>query len=113
VNAIIQVNVQRPGGMNCDKLPSPASKKGVTGVIIMLCIGFRFDDPSGGFSPDQLAPDQRLRAGQRIGLKERSLDLGGHFGRSAFNVQRSTFNVWHHGVEYRANQNPRASALIS
>ena len=57
VNAIIQVDVQRSGRINFDKLPSPAPQKSVARLVIMFRIGLRLDNPSRSLSSNEFASD--------------------------------------------------------
>jgi hypothetical protein len=93
VNAIIQVNVQRSGRIDCDKLPSPAPKKSVTRLVIVFRVSLGLDYSSRSLSPNELASDQGLRTGQGVRLKEWSGDSG---HRSTFGVRLSAFNVRRH-----------------
>ena len=55
----------------------------------MFRIRLRLNNPPRSLSPDQFAADQQLRTGDRIGLKERSVDCL----QIQLSVQRSAFGA--------------------
>ena len=70
MNAVVEINVGRPGVISLDERACTWADKAVTSFIADCVVGFGFNDPSSAGMPIEFAPNEIASATQRIPLEE-------------------------------------------